>query len=105
MMALFGDGRKKPKHPLEIVEWDQLHGIINGYPISTGEDAWSCTLASNAKYCVRDLRFAIDSKTNGGGGVNNPTVWIMVVPIKIYVFSGARVCIASPRRWPYRVVE
>lgn len=58
--------------------------IISQVVLSSGPDTWRSRLAIDGIFRVSDLRALIDSKVTIP--VNNPTVWLHLVPIKCISF-------------------
>lgn len=69
---------------VDLTELAQLTGMLEHWTVSEVADVWKWKLSSDRCYCMHYLRALIDSKL--AVSVNNPTVWIKMVPLKVSSF-------------------
>jgi len=76
--------KKKPRFPIELLEWESLCNLLVGFNLSAAADSWCSNLAADGKFYVHDLRAIIDSVITCSSP--NPTIWLSIIPIKVMVF-------------------
>ncbi|CAI9279463.1 unnamed protein product [Lactuca saligna] len=75
--------KKVPSDSREINELG-LDALISSFSVTNGPDAWSSKISTDGSIYMRDLRVLIDLKVTKQ--VDNPTIWLNLVPLKVIVF-------------------
>ncbi|XP_023736870.1 uncharacterized protein LOC111884805 [Lactuca sativa] len=76
--------KRKPNNSQELLELKSILDVTRMVVRSNGPDTWRSRLTDDGFFRVCDLRALIDSKLTTP--INNPTVWLHLVPIKCINF-------------------
>ncbi|KAL4581006.1 hypothetical protein LXL04_017212 [Taraxacum kok-saghyz] len=75
---------KKPSSGLEVRDLAVIEAEVAGTALSNPEDSWISLIAGDGRYQVSDIRGLLDSVMTES--MQNPIVWIRLVPTKVMCF-------------------
>ncbi|GJZ31568.1 RNA-directed DNA polymerase, eukaryota [Tanacetum coccineum] len=77
--------RRPVRGGMEQHQFSELNSIYGSVSLSSCSDRWVCSLSSDGRFSVKEVRSAIDDLYLPSHSV--PTRWVKVIPIKINIFA------------------
>ncbi|GJZ24056.1 RNA-directed DNA polymerase, eukaryota [Tanacetum coccineum] len=77
--------RRPVRGGMEQHQFSELNSIYGSVSLSSCSDRWVCSLSSDGRFSVKEVRNAIDDLYLPSHSV--PTRWVKVIPIKINIFA------------------